>query len=127
MSSPIVPPCQLKPKDKKALISDVGKDLVRTQGKQKYYKPADVRRSAERCGYPIDVHCWAYSIFVTPEDFEALHQGIGEACNYAAMKAEVLSDLASGASFSLFDIDLSWLDWPDIDLPSLFDWFDLSS
>jgi hypothetical protein len=42
------------------------------------------------------------------------------------MKTELLTDLADGSSFSLLDIDLSWLEWPDIDLSSLFDWFDLS-
>ena len=56
-----MPACHFEPKDKKKLISAVGEDLVRTHGKQKYYKPADIRQSAERCGYPIN--CWAYCIF----------------------------------------------------------------
>jgi hypothetical protein len=115
------------PKDKKSLIGAVGKDLVQAHGKQKYYKPDQVRRSAERCGYAVDVHCWAYCVFTTPEDFNALHAALGEACcDYAAMKAEVLADLAGAGSFSLFDVDLSWLEWPDIDLSSIFDWFDFS-
>ena len=120
-----MPACHIKPDDKKALIGAVGQELVRKQGKKNYYKPDDVRRAAETCGYPIDVHCWAYCIFSSPEDFRALHDAAGEICDYALMKAEVLGDLASGASFSLFDIDLSWLEWPDIDLSSIFDWFDL--
>ncbi|CAA9372794.1 MAG: hypothetical protein AVDCRST_MAG64-75 [uncultured Phycisphaerae bacterium] len=123
---PVVAPCHLPPKDKKQLVGAVGKDLVEKHGKQKYYKPPEVRRSAERCGYGVDVHCWAYVIFTTPQDFAAIHEAAGEACDYAAMKAEVLADLAGGASFSLFDVDLSWLDWPDISLSSLFDWFDVS-
>ena len=45
--------------------------------------------------------------------------------DYAAMNAEVLTDLAGG-SFEWPDLDLSWLEWPDIDLSSLFDWFDWS-
>ena len=40
------------------------------------------------------------------------------------MKAEVLRDLATGGSFSLLDLDLSWLEWPDIDVSSVFGWFD---
>ena len=124
---PVVAPCHLPPKDRKAMVGAVGKDLVATRGKQKYYKPADVRQSAERCGYPIDVHCWAYVIFTTREDFDALHAAAGEACDYVAMKTAVLADLAGGAeSFSLLDLDLSWLDWPDISLSSLYDWFDWS-
>ena len=121
-----MPPCHLKPDDKKAFIGAVGKELVRTHGKQKYYKPGLIRRAAESCGYPVDILCWAYCIFSTKEDFDALHEAEGEVCDYAAMKAEVLSDLADGASFSVFDVDLSWLEWPDIDLSSIFDWFDFS-
>ncbi len=99
---------------------------MRTHGKQNYYKPADIRRAAERRGYPIDIHCWAYCIFSTPEDFGALHAAAGEICDYAAMKTEILTDLASNAPFSLFDVDLSWLEWPDIDLSGIFEWFDFS-
>lgn len=126
MDAPVVAPCRLPPKDKKAMVGAVGKDLVETHGKRKYYPPADVRRSAERCGYGVDVHCWAYVIFTTPEDFNALHAALGESCDYAAMKAEVLADLAGGSTFSLLDLDLSWLDWPDISLSALFDWFDIT-
>lgn len=122
-----MPAChQLKPDDKKAFIGAVGQELVRAHGKLNYYRPPDIRRAAERRGYPVDIHCWAYCVFATPEDFAAIHAAAGEVCDYAVMKAEVLADLASGASFSLFDLDLSWLEWPDIDLSSLFDWFDFS-
>ena len=121
-----MPACHLKPSDKKAFIGAVGEELVRVHGKQKYYAPAQVRRAAECRGYPIDIYCWAYCIFSTPGDFKAIHDAAGEVCDYAAMKAEVLTDLASGGTFAWFDVDLSWLDWPDIDLSSLFDWFDFS-
>lgn len=121
-----MPACHLQPSDKKAFIGAVGHELVRTHGKRKYYKPAEVRRAADSCGYPIDIHCWAYCFYSTPEDFKALHDAAGESCDYVAMKTEVLTDLASGASFSLPDLDLSWLEWPDIDLSSIFDWFDFS-
>jgi len=118
-----MPACHLKPSDKKVFIDKVGHELVRRHGKQKYYPPAQVRSAADHCGYPIDIHCWAYVFFCTPDAFNAMHAAAGEVCNYAAMKAEVLADVAGGASFSLFDIDLSWLEWPDIDLSGLFDWF----
>jgi len=121
-----MPACHLEPKDKRALIDNVGKELVQRHGKRKYYEPSTIRRAVETLGYPLDVACWAYCIFTTPEDFKALHEAAGEVCDYATMKAEVLADLAGSAGFSLFDIDLSWLEWPDIDLSGLFDWFDLS-
>jgi hypothetical protein len=121
-----MPACHLEPQNKKAFISAVGEELVRKHGKKKYYEPREVRSAADYCGYAADIHCWAYCIFTTPEDFKALHDAAGEACDYAAMKAEVLADLASGGTFSWLDINLSWLEWPDIDLSSIFDWFDFS-
>jgi len=121
-----MPPCHMKPADKKVFISAVGKELVRSNGKKKHYKTTEVRRAAESCGYPIDIHCWAYCFFSSPSDFDALHEAAGEACDFVAMKTELLSDLASGGGFSVLDIDLSWLEWPDIDLSSIFDWFDIS-
>jgi hypothetical protein len=117
--------CELAPKDKKAFVGAVGKELVQKHGKRKYYRPEDIRRAAESGGYPLDIHCWAYCIFASPEDFRSLHEAAGEACDYAAMRADVLTDLASGGTFSWPDVDLSWLDWPDIDLGGMFDWFDL--
>jgi hypothetical protein len=119
-----MPACHIKPTDKKAFIGAVGKELVRTHGKKKYYKPPEIRRAAEHHGYPIDIHCWAYCFFCTPEDFNALHDAAGEVCDYFAMKTELLTDIASDGTFSLLDLDLSWLEWPDIDLSSIFDWFD---
>ena len=121
-----MPACHLAPRDKKALIGAVGEELVRRHGKRKYYRPAQVRAATEARGYPIDYVCWAHSIFLTPEDFTAVHEAAGEVCVQAAMKAEVLTDLAAGGSFSFFDLDLSWLEWPDIDLSGLFDGFDVT-
>lgn len=121
-----MPACHLEPKDKKAFISAVGEELVQRHGKQKYYRPSDIQRAVKYRGYSPDITCWAYCIFSTPEDFKATHDAAGEFCDYAAMKAEVLTDLAADGSFSLFDLDISWLEWPDIDLSSIFDGFDLS-
>jgi hypothetical protein len=121
-----MPVCALRPKDKRAFIGEVGEDLVRKHGKRKYYAPADIRRSTEACGYPVDIHCWAYCIFASPQDFKALHDAAGEACDYAAMKSEVLTDLSQSGLYAWRDIDLSWLEWPDIDVSSLFEWFDFS-
>jgi len=118
--------CHLKPNDKKAFISSVGEELVRKYGKKPYYKPDEIARAATFRGYSYDIHCWAYCFYASPQDFITLHEAAGELCDYAAMKTELLSDLANGASFSLLDVDLSWLEWPDIDLSAVFDWFDFS-
>lgn len=115
----------MKPSDRKAFIGNVGEELVRRHGKKKYYRPAEVRKAALDRGYPVDWTCWAYCIFSSPGDFKALHDAAGEQCDYTKMKSEVLSEL-SGGSFLGLDIDLSWLEWPDIDLSGIFDWFDWS-
>ena len=101
-----MPACHLKPDDQKAFVGAGGHQLVRKHGKQKYYQTDWIRRAAEHRGYPLDIHCWAYCIFSTPEAFRALHHAAGEVCDYAAMRAEVLANLADGA-FSSFDLDLS--------------------
>ena len=121
-----MPACELKPKDKTAFLSAVGEDLVQKHGKRKYYKNEDIGRSVIARGFPMDYSCWAYCIFSSPEDFKSLHDAAGEVCDYVSMKAEVLSELAGAGGFSWFDIDLSWLEWPDIDLSGLFDWFDFT-
>ena len=121
-----MPACDLKPESKKAFIGAVGEELVKQHGKKKYYKTDDIGRAAKSLGYPIDIHCWAYCIFSSPQDFTALHEALGEVCDYAKMKAEVLADLAEGGGFQWLDIDLSWLEWPDINLSGIFDWFDFS-
>jgi len=40
------------------------------------------------------------------------------------MKPEITSALTDGASDSWFDMDLSWLEWLDIELPSIFNFLD---
>jgi len=87
--------CHLAPADKRKFISDVGEELVRAHGKKKYYRPKQVERAARDRRYPVDFHCWAYSFYTTPEDFQAVHDASGEVCDYVAMKAEVLGDLSS--------------------------------
>lgn len=121
-----MPACELRPGDKKKFISDVGQQLVKQHGKRKYYNPSEIRRAASDAGYQPDIVCWAYCMFSSPSDFATIHDAAGEACDYVAMRTEVLADLASGGSFLGIDIDLSWLEWPDIDLSDVFDWFDFS-
>lgn len=121
-----MPACELKPDDKKAFIGAVGEELVQRHGKQKYYKTEDIGRASLARGYPVDWACWAYCIFSSPGDFQRHHEALGEVCDYALMRSAVLTDLAGSEGFMGIDVDLSWLEWPDIDLSGLFDWFDWS-
>lgn len=120
-----MPACEMKPSDRKKFVSDVGQRLVRDYGKKNYYKPEQIRKAASDGGYKDDIVCWAYSMYSSPSDFAAIHEAVGEVCDYVAMKSEVLADLATDGSFLGIDIDLSWLEWTDIDLSGAFDWFDV--
>jgi len=108
--------CTLSPADKKAYAIDVGKILVKKHGKQKSYTPLQVIKASQHTKYDLDWHGWAMSLYSTSDDFTAYHDSIGETCDYASMKAEMAYDITDGASESWFDIDLSWLDWPELEL-----------
>ena len=120
-----MPACEMNPADKKKFVGAVGQRLVQKHGKKKHYKPEDVRSATIDAGFPIDFVCWAYCMFCSPDDFKTIHEANGEDCDYVDMKTELLAELATNGSFLDIDIDLSWLEWPDIDLSGLFDWFDI--
>lgn len=116
-------PCAISSRDKRSQAKRVGDDLVRHHGKRRFYTVAQVRQANRRTGIGLDVACWSHAMFNTHEDFDTLHAAAGQACDYAAMKAQMLEAVASGHSGGWFDWDLSWLEFPDLDL-SIFDFFD---
>ncbi len=116
--------CALSPADRSQQVRLVGNDLVKHYGKKRYYTVQEVRDANRRQGIRLDVGCWSHATFNTHSDFDLYHQSIGESCDYAAMKGEMLSSVSNASDMSWFDIDLSWLEYPDIDL-SIFDFFDL--
>jgi len=117
--------CTLSPADKKTYAIDVAKILVEKHGKQKSYSPLQVKKASQQTKYELDWHCWAMSLYTSQGDFNAYHDSIGETCDYASMKAEMAYDITDGASESWFDFDLSWLDWPDLELSSIFNAIDI--
>lgn len=118
--------CQIEPPDKKKYISDVGEGLVRQYGKRKFYKPDQVRTISRQLGYAVDWECWAYCFFTSFEDFTAFHEAAGEVCDYAAMKTQAVAEIMGKDPLGWFQWDLSWMDWPEIDLSMVFDWMDLT-
>jgi hypothetical protein len=116
--------CAQKPTDLRAFGKAVGDDLIKHHGKHPYYSVKQIRRSVKRLDFPLDWDCWAYALYSSPADFEAQHAATGEVCDYAAMKSEMFSAMTDGASSSWFDLDMSWLEWPDIDFSSIFDSID---
>jgi len=124
MSNELLPtPCAIAPEDKRRQAQLVGDDLLRHYGKRNFYSVQQVRDANRRSKIKIDLECWSHALFNTHSDFDQLHAASGEACDYAAMKAEMLRSMATDSSSSWFDFDLSWLDFPDLDI-SLFDFFD---
>lgn len=116
--------CAAPPPDKKTYGKEVGEILVRNYGRKQFYSPAQVRYAARQSNYSMDWSCWALSMYTSPSDFKAYHDAIGKTCDYASMKSEMTCAITDGASDSWFDMDLSWLDWPDVDLSSIFDFLD---
>jgi hypothetical protein len=120
-----MPACAISPVDRRRQVRLVGNDLVKNYGKKRYYTVQEVKSANRRQGISYDVACWSHASFNSHPDFDAYHESIGESCDYAAMKAEMLSSVSNAADTSWFDIDLSWLEFPDIDW-SIFDFFDFS-
>lgn len=113
--------------EKKELANKIGADLVKKHGKQKYYSQPQIRKSLDQYGYAIDIHCWAYVLFMNHQNFDAYHQQIGETCDFVAMKGSMLSSVTDHVSDTWldFDFDLSWLELPDIDLSDIFSFLDI--
>lgn len=112
--------CHLVPTNKKEYIADLGKILVQDYGKQKYYKPEEVKKAHKKSRWSnLDFSCWGMSIFTSHWDFDYYHQQTGEACDYVAMKAEMLQAISVGEGASIIeltdkDIDASWIDFEEV-------------
>lgn len=116
--------CANSPDDKRAQARRVGDDLLRHHGKQRYYSVEQVKAANARNRIGLDVECWSHALFNSHEDFDAMHAALGQACDYLGMKAQMLQAVSMGERGWLdFDLDLSWLEFPDIDW-SVFDFFD---
>jgi hypothetical protein len=94
-----MPTCTHGPADKRAFGTDVGQALRNRYGARKFYQPGEVSSVLTR--YPIDWHCWAYCLFLSLDDFDALHAARGEVCDYAAMQDEMLGALAGAGGLAV--------------------------
>lgn len=113
--------CKTPPADKRAFVQKLGRELHARYGTKRFYSIRETRSCMQANGYPIDLYCWGHAIFVHPGDFSHYHESIGERCDQAAMKLEMGGALGDGADASWFGLDLSWLEWPDIDFSGIFD------
>jgi hypothetical protein len=117
---------RLSREERRRHVQRVGNDLVRHHGKRNYYSIHQVREANRRQKVDIDLVCWSHAFFNSHADFDRYHIELGEACDYTAMKAEMLASVSGDSVASWFDVDLdlSWLEFPDIDW-SIFDFLDL--
>ncbi len=118
-----MPACSISPADRRQQTRAVGSDLLKNYGRKQYYSVEEVKSANRRQNIGPDFACWSHATFNSHKDFDAYHQSIGESCDYISMKCEMLSSVSTTADSSWFDLDLSWLEFPDIDL-SLFDFLD---
>jgi hypothetical protein len=102
------------------MIQRVGQQLTQRHGKQRTYTQPQIQDSALAAGYGLDIHCWAYCVFMDMPSFNLFHQSIGESCDFNEMRSTMFDGL-NLEGFSLSDISLPDVDWPDFDLGSIFD------
>ena len=124
-----MPACAIKPEDRQRQIRLVGNDLVKNYGKKKFYTVLEVRNANRRQKIDIDLVCWSHAFFNSHADFDDYHSRMGESCDYIAMKRELFDSVSTSVDSSALadaglDLDLSWLELPDMDW-SLFDFIDL--
>src|SRR5688572_1760404 len=106
--------CAPAPVNKKEYITDIGRILVKSYGKKKYYSPKEVKKAhrKSKSHEGTDFSCWGMSTFSSHEDFDDYHRGTGELCNYGEMKTEMLQGLSVSTGSEIFeksdfDIDTS--------------------
>jgi hypothetical protein len=118
-----MPACAISPADRRQQTRTVGADLLKNYGRKQYYSVEEVKSANRRQNIGLDFGCWSHATFNSHKDFDSYHQSIGESCDYISMKSDMLSSVSTSTDSSWFDLDLSWLEFPDIDL-SLFDFLD---
>jgi len=100
--------------DRRKLGRDVGRELAQRFGRKPYYTRIEVLRILRRLGFSDAWSCWAYSLYLSPADFDAHHAAIGELCDYASMRSTMVDAVAGGLP-DAFDASQSWLDWSGFD------------
>ena len=112
------------PVDKRAFGKAIGDELLRVHGKQRFYSLRDIRAAARAKGFPPGLDPWAFALFASPESYQTYRASTRDARPYDELKEAMFDVMTEGASHDWFNIDMSWLEWPDIDLSGIFCFFD---
>lgn len=111
------------PTDKRAFGKAVGDELLKRHGKKRAYSQREIANAVADLGFN-GLDLWAEALYGTAENFRAVATAQGTVADYAQMKADMFAAMTDGASASWFDLDMSWLEWPDINFGDLFSFFD---
>jgi hypothetical protein len=112
--------------DKRALGQAVGDELIKRHGKRRFYRVQEVVDVFDVLELSLDGLQWALAAYSSPAEFAAYSASIHSAADYAEMKSAMFEAMTGSDSSSWFDLDMSWLDWPDFDFSGFFDFFDFS-
>lgn len=74
----------------------LAKRLRGRYGAEKHYTPAQVEDTVRQCGLSGAFVCYALAMYCDRLAFDMHHAARGEACDYAAMRAELGARLFSG-------------------------------
>lgn len=122
-----MPATTQRPLDKRAVGKAVGDELLKRHGKKREYTFLEVFDVVDTLALGHDAVSWALSLYSSAADFHAYHATLGQIRDYGALKAEMFEVMTESSTIGdWFDIDMSWLDWPDFDFSGLFDFFDFS-
>lgn len=121
-----MPTTTQRPLDKRAVGKAVGDELLKRHGKKRFYTVLEVADVVHTLTLGAEALSQSLALFSTPEDFNAYHATIGQPRDYGQLKEEMFEVMLEIAIESWFDIDMSWLDWPDFDFSGFFDFFDFS-
>jgi hypothetical protein len=95
----------------KKYAKNLPQDLKENYAYQKHYSKEQVDASLKRKrlvgggGVAVTDNCYAYAMFCSPEEFNDIHEGTGETCDYESMRSDVSDTIfnsASDFSFSTF-------------------------
>jgi hypothetical protein len=79
--------------------------LRKRYGYRRQYSGGQIRHAVTGAGMPTAHICFAYAMFMSQKEFDALHKELGETCDYQAMRQEIAELHFSGDStFSVPDL-----------------------
>jgi hypothetical protein len=83
----------------------LGPLLTKRYGYSRQYTGGQIRQTVAGAGVPIAHICFAYAMFMSQKEFDALHRELGETCDYQVMRQEIAELHFSGDStFSVPDL-----------------------